>query len=270
MGLFGGGKGQSSTTETNPWGPAKDHLENILQNAGNLFDQQGGINAEWIDKELADLNPEMQQAIKDMISSPGMKDVITGMQNDVQTGVSGIGQATGILGQLAQGGGAITSEKLAEEAKKLYNSELVATQKDQLGQSIDKSLAKNVQGLNQQASGSGNMGSSRAGVAEGVMTGEALTAKAQGEAAIDSAAFDKAMSLAAGNLQANQQSQLGAAGQLGNLGTASGNLNLGIGNMWNQTQQNQLTGAGILQQHQQNMLNNKWFNQQGQQNAGWD
>ncbi|MGL5583746.1 MAG: tail fiber domain-containing protein, partial [Cetobacterium sp.] len=46
--------------------------------------------------------------------------------------------------------------------------------------------------------------------------------------------------------------------------------NLGIGNMWNQTQQNQLTGAGILQQHQQNMLNNKWFNQQGQQNAGWD
>lgn len=268
--LFGGGGSQTSTSETNPWGPAKEHLENILQNAGNLFDSQGGINAEWIDKELADLDPAMKDAITNMLNNPGMKDVITGMANDIQTGVSGIGQATGVLGQLAQGGGAITSEKLAEEAKKLYNSELVGQQKQQLEQDVQANLDKNVQQLNQQSSGSGNMGSSRAGVAQGVMTGEASKAIATGTAAIEQSAFDKSMNLAAQNLISNQQNQLGAAGQLGSLGTNAGQLGLGSANAWNQMGQNQLTGAGILQQHNQNILNNKWFNQQGQQNMGWD
>lgn len=268
--LFGGNSGGSSsqTTESSPWGPAKDALEQILGDAGSIYDEQGGINGNWIDKNIADLTPEMQGAIKDLLGSDAMKETIGTINQGVQSGISGIGQATGMLGGLANQG--ITSDKINEMAKDLYDNELVASQKEQLGQDVQKGLDKNVQALNQQSSGSGNMGSSRAGVAQGVMTGEAMDAVAQGGAAIENSARTNAYSQALGTLQGNQSTALGAAGQLGQLGLGSGNLGLGSLTGQNQILQNQLQGALIGQNQEQNVLNNQWFNQQGQANAGWD
>lgn len=260
--------GGSSTTTTNPWGPAQGHLENILNNAGNLFDSQGGINAEWIDKEIADLTPEMQATIKNMVSSQGFKDLATNIGNATQQGMSGIGQATGQLGGLAQQG--ITSADINKMAGELYDSELVGSQKKQLGTELEKGLKKTTQGINQAASGSGNMGSSRAGVAEGVAIGDTAEAYATGAAGIENAARQQAQGTALSTLAGNQSTALGAAGALGNLGLGSANAQAGLGNMYQQMLQNQLTGSSILQNQNQNVLNNKWFNQQGQQNIGWD
>lgn len=265
--LFGGGS-QSQTTETSPWGPAKDALESILGDAGAIYDKNGGINGNWIDKNIADLTPEMQGAIKDLLGSDAMKETIGTINQGVQSGISGIGQATGVLGGLANQG--ITSDKINQMAKDLYDTEMVASQKEQLGKDVQKGLDKNVQALNQQSSGSGNMGSSRAGVAQGVMTGEAMDAVAQGGAAIENAARKDAYGQALGTLQGNQSTALGAAGQLGQLGLGSGNLGLGSLTGQNQILQNQLQGALIGQNQNQNILNNQWFNQQGQANAGWD
>ncbi|MGL5012697.1 MAG: hypothetical protein ACRC6V_00185 [Bacteroidales bacterium] len=266
--LFGSGSGGSQTSTTKPWEAAIPMLEKILANADKLFDEQGGINAEWIDKELADLTPEMQQAMKDMIGSEGMKDTIGQIQQNTQQGMTGIGQATGMLGGLANQG--ITSDKINEMAKDLYDQESVDRKTGELTKNVQAGLDKNVQGINQRASGSGNMGSSRAGVAEGVAIGEASDAIASGTANIQNAASQQAMSGALGTLQGNQSTALGAAGQLGSLGLGAGNLNLGTLTGQNQILQNQLTGAGIGQNHLQNQANNNWFNAQGQQNMGWD
>lgn len=265
--LFGGGS-SSQTSESSPWKPAQSALEQILKDAGSIYDQQGGLNGNWIDKNIADLTPEMQGAIKDLLGSDSMKETIGTINQGVQSGISGIGQATGMLGGLANQG--ITSDKINEMAKDLYDSELVASQKEQLGADVQKSLDKNVQGINQASAGSGNMGSSRAGVAEGVAIGEASDAIATGGAAIENAARTSAMSQALGTLQGNQSTALGAAGQLGQLGLGSGNLGLGSLTGQNQILQNQLQGALIGQNQNQNILNNQWFNQQGQANAGWD
>ncbi|MGL5015597.1 MAG: hypothetical protein ACRC6V_15125 [Bacteroidales bacterium] len=268
--LFGSGSGGSSsqTTESSPWGPAKDALEQILKDAGNIYDEQGGVNGNWVDKNIADLTPEMQGAIKDLLGSDSMKDTIGQINQGMQSGISGIGQATGALSGLTQQG--ISSDDINNMAKDLYNQDLVDSQTEQLNKNVQQSLDKNVQGINQRAAGSGNMGSSRAGVSEGVAIGEASDAIATGSANIQNAASQQAMAGALGTLQGNQSTALGAAGQLGQLGLGSGNLGLGTLTGQNQILQNQLQGAGIGQNQNQNVLNNQWFNQTGQNNAGWD
>lgn len=266
--LTGSGSGGSSTTETNPWGPAQDALKKILADAGQLYDKNGGLNGNWIDKELVDLSPEMQGAIKDLLNSDAMKNTIGSLDQAWKQGVSGIGQATGALGGLTQQG--ITGEDINKLAGELYNKDLVESQTKQLTKDVQAGLDKNIQGLNQQASASGNMGSSRAGVAEGVAVGKAGEAIAEGSAAIQNAASQAAVNQALGTLQGNQNTALGAAGQLGNLGLGSGNLGLGTLNGQNQILQNQLQGGILGQMHSQNQANNNWFNQTGQANAGWD
>lgn len=265
-----GSSKQESTTETSPWGPAQDALKNILSQAGQLFDKNGGINAEFIDKELADLTPEMQGAIKNLLNNEGMKDFINSSMDSIKTGVSSIGQASGILANLAQGGGNITADQLNKEAEKLYDSELVASQKAQLQKSVQEGVDKNIQGINQRAGAAGGMGSSRAGVAEGVAIGEGQEAFATGAANIENAARQSAYAQALTAAQQNQQTQYGAAGALGSLGTSSGQLGAQLGSLSNALNQNALQGAGILQQQAQNVLNNKWLNAYGKQNAGWD
>lgn len=265
--LFGGGS-SSQTTETSPWKPAQDALEQILGNAGQLYDQTGGLNGNWVDKQIADLTPEMQQAVKDLLNSDQMKQTIGSINQSAQQGLSGIGQATGALSGLTQQG--ITSENINKMAKDLYDTEMVKSQKESLGKDIQSGLEKQVQSINQSAAGSGNMGSSRAGVAEGVATGEAADAYATGAAGIENAARNSAYSQALGTLQGNQSTALNAAGQLGQLGLGSGNLMGSTTNAQNQILQNQLQGSLIGQNQNQNILNNNWFNQQGQANAGWD
>lgn len=267
MGKLTGGS-SSQTTTSSPWEPAQDILKKLLGDAGKLYDEQGGINAEFINKEIADLTPEMQEAVKGLLNSQGMKDMVNSMQSDIKTGVSGIGQATGILGGLTQQG--ITGEDINKLAGELYDSDTVKSQKESLTKTVQEGLDKNIQGLNQQASSSGGMGSSRAGVAEGVAVGEAADAIAQGSASIENAARQQAYGQALSTLQGNQSTSLGAAGQLGQLGLGSGNLGMSSSQVQNQILQNQLQGAGILQNQNQNILNNNWFNQTGQQQAGWN
>ncbi|MGL5013816.1 MAG: hypothetical protein ACRC6V_05920 [Bacteroidales bacterium] len=262
------GSSSSQTTESNPWGPAQDILKKILADAGSIYDAQGGINGNWIDKEIADLTPEMQEAVKGMLNSDSMKETIGNINSSAQQGMSGIGQASGALGGLTQQG--ITGEDINKLAGELYDKETVDRQTGELTKNVQAGLDKNVQGINQRASGSGNMGSSRAGVAEGVAIGEASDAIASGSAAIQNAASQQAVAGALGTLQGNQSTALGAAGQLGSLGLGSGGLMAGTLGSQQNILGNALTGAGILQGQAQGQLDNNWFNQTGSANAGWD
>lgn len=150
----------------------------------------------------------------------------------------------------------------------MYNSDLVQAQKENIGKDIQSGLNKSVQALNQQSSGSGNMGSSRAGVAQGVMTGEAMDAYAKGAAGIESNAWNTAVQSA--GQQAGQMMQ----GALG--GINSGNQMFGqAGNMFNssmgwgsnimggmlQDTTNKFQAGSIQQQWNQAQIDNDRLNQ---------
>lgn len=148
------------------------------------------------------------------------------------------------------------------------NSGLVNTQKEISTRNIQKALDKNVNQLNQAASGTGNMGSSRAGVAQGVMTGEAMTAIGDANAAIDQNAYQNAIN------SVNNQigSSLSAAGQLSSQGLnfsqmGMSGLNSSMG--WNNQilnnkiadLNNMFSAGSIYQQDSQNNMNTNWYNQ---------
>ena len=258
----------SSTTTSNPWDPAIPHLENILNQADKLFNESGGINQEWIDKEIAGLSPEMQGMINQAISDPKFNQLAGAMSDAATQGSAGLGQGQGMLGGLAQQG--VTGKDINELASELYDSDMVQSQKEQIGKDVGQQLGKAVQGINQGASASGGMGSSRAGVMEGVAHGEAADAIASGSAAVENAARQQAYGQALGTLQGNQSTALGAAGNLTNSGLGALGVMGNLGNLYlNQTGQG-LGAAGALQDYNQNVLNNKWFNQQGAQNQGWN
>ncbi|MGL4358721.1 MAG: hypothetical protein ACRCSY_08535, partial [Cetobacterium sp.] len=177
--LFGGGnktQTSTSTSESKPWAPAIPILENILNQADKLFNEQGGINAEFIEKELADLSPELKEIANNMINSQGFKDLASNLGNAAQQGLGGIGQANQGLGAMAGGQLGITTDQLNQMASEMYNSDLVKSQTDQLTKNVQEGLAGEMQAINQRAVSGGGMGSSRAGVAEGVATGKAADA----------------------------------------------------------------------------------------------
>lgn len=267
--LFGSSKTTSTSTSTSqPWKVAIPMLEKALNSATELFDEQGGINSEWIDKELADLTPEMQQSVKDLISSSEVKDSLKSASEAAKSGLSGIESSNNLLQNLAKNG--INADQINDMSGKLYDSTLVQSQIDQVGKDVRDQLGASIKGINQNATASGNMGSSRAGVAEGVAKGKAADAIAEGSANIQNSARQSAMNQAMSTLQGNQQTSLNAANQLGSLGVNSAQLQQSTANGYNQTLQNQLTGSGILQNQAQNVANNNWINKVGDKQAGWD
>lgn len=107
-------------------------------------------------------------------------------------------------------------QQINQLAKGYYQSDLVNQQKANLRTEINNQLAGNVNTLNQQAVGTGNMASSRAGIAEGVMRSKANEAIAQGNTQIETNAVNQAYGMATNQYQAGQQQQLAALqGQVG-------------------------------------------------------
>ena len=271
--LLGGGSKsttQKGTSETKPWEKAIPHLENILSDVSKLYDAQGGINADFVEKQIAPLEPEMRDAVKNMIESPGFKQLSSNIMQASQAGLGGIGKGSGVLGEAAEGRLGISSQDINQLAKDLYKGEVVQSQVDQLGKNVREQLGEQIQGLNQQAVASGSMGSSRAGVEEGVAKGRAAEAIATGSAQIQNQAIQDAMNRAQSIAQGNVGTRMQGAQGAGQLGLGAGNLQSGLGAIQNQMTQNQLQGAGILQNQAQNVADTNWVNQVGQQQAGWD
>ena len=262
--------GGKTTSTVVPWAPAQKALQDILSQAGELYDQQGGINQEFVQRHIADLTPEMQSAVKDIIGSDEIRNIAKSTQQAAGQGTAGIGQASGVLGSLASGKtGQITGEQINNLTKQLYDTDLVKEQKSQLAQDVNQQMLGDIQGVNQQATSAGQMGSSRAGVMEAVAREKAGKATATGEAAIDTAARQAAQQGALGTLQQNVATQAQGAQSLGSLGISSGSLGLQTTQAYQQALANQLQGAGITQTQAQNQQDIDWFNKQGQQQQGW-
>ena len=131
--------GGKTTSTVVPWAPAQKALQDILSQAGELYDQQGGINQEFVQRHIADLTPEMQSAVKDIISSDEIRNIAKSTQQAASQGTAGIGQASGVLGSLASGKtGQITGEQINNLTKQLYDTDLVKEQKAQLAQDVNQ------------------------------------------------------------------------------------------------------------------------------------
>lgn len=259
---------QTSTSESAPWKEAQDQLKDILSEAQKQYEATGGLDGNWIDRQFPDLSDEMKASLSNMATSGNLGNVADQI-NGITAGAQGnVNNASDALTGMTQGG--ITGAQVNDLAGQLYDNDTVTSQTEQLGKDVNKSYEQQVEALNQQAVGSGNMGSSRAGVAQGVMSGKANEALAKGSADIKNSARTNAYNQALGTLQGNQSTNLNAAGQLGQLGMNQGQLQAGNSNIYQQMLGNQNNAAQQGQNQLNNSALNDWFNQTGSANAGWD
>ncbi|EIZ5832156.1 hypothetical protein MPS38_003052 [Salmonella enterica] len=225
--------------------------------------------------QLADFNDSWYSAAQNLQKGTNLDYLSQGAnymqglgQNQLNSGLSLQNQAMGQLSRFAN----MSQEDYQAGFRSEYNGDLVKEQVAGLTSDVNDWYLGAVHNLDQSAVASGNMGSSRAGVAQGVLGGQAAKAIASGSlqyrTAEEGAAQNRYMSYL--NLQNQGASQLAnLAGQ--QISTGSSFYNQGMGYQsqynagWLQNQQNALNVGSMMQQQQQQQLEIQRQNQLLQQ-----
>ncbi|EBW7358884.1 hypothetical protein E2L92_22005 [Salmonella enterica subsp. enterica serovar Ibadan] len=261
-GLFGGGKKKETkkeeTTQKDLLGSNKEFV--------SLFNQgvSEGNRMNIPDYQVAEYSPEYLQALKDM--AQGTDTTAYQKAQEYMTGIgesqlaSGLGlqtqaqaKLTGIMNQ--------TPEEFQKGYQAQYDSDLVRAQIDSATADINAERDQAIFGLNQSATSSGNMGSSRSGIAQGVIVGQA--ARAVGAASVQYRTAEEQNAMSRYSTYLNQQNQ--AAGSLASLaqsqistGYSAYNAGMGYKSQYDQYSlqnlQNRINAGSIDQQRRQYML----------------
>lgn len=184
---------------------------------------------------------------------------------------SGLGLQSQAQGQLSRFAN-MTQADYQKGFQSEYNSDLVKEQISGLTSDVNEWYMGATHGLDQQATASGNMGSSRAGVAQGVLGGQAAKAISSGSlqyrTAEESAAQNRYMSYL-GMQQQGASALANMAGQQISNGANFYGQGMGYQSQfnagWLQNQQNAMNVGSMLQQQQQQQLDIQRQNQLMQQ-----
>ncbi|EKE9051052.1 hypothetical protein OXE08_004519 [Salmonella enterica] len=151
----------------------------------NTFNQANSemANAKWQDYQVAGFSDEYQQAQANLLKGidqsdlKAAQDYMTGIgQSQLTQGLAGQAQAQSRLTSFAN----MTQADFQKGYQSEYNGDLVNQQIAGLTKDVTKWTDQQIMQLNQNATASGTMGSSRAGVAQGVIAGEAADKIATG------------------------------------------------------------------------------------------
>ena len=261
--LFSGS--QKTTSKSEPWKPQGDALKGIFSSAGDIYNSQkdtpfyqGDLYAGMGDMTRSGINtlgeyvggPQSQQiqgATAGMIGNAGMTGTamndIYGLANSDMVGNDLASAARYASDPSLQG---VINAANRDTARSLYEGELPE--------------------LNRSASATGNINSTRAGVAEGIARRGADDRMADTSAAIRSDAFNRGLGLS----QANRASQFGALGNLGQFGLSSFGAGLS-GNNANLGNIDAMIRAGQLdQQDRQGALDADYMKWQGNDTRDMD
>lgn len=220
-------KAKSSTTktssETNPWAPAQGDLKNVLSEMSNWYNTAkdtgyisstgdlGSIYSQYL-TGLNGLTDQAQQGVGDLLNNS-----INGQSNAMQG-----------YNNIANGSLNYSTSDILNGAKSLYNNDMVDAQIAAANKGIDQTLTEQTfTGIDRDAVGSGNMGSSRAGVAQALAAREAADMKTSNANTITANAYQNALNQSANALANNVNTQLagysGATNAANNLYNYAGN-----------------------------------------------
>lgn len=214
--------------------------------------------------QLAGSNSNLNQSLAGLaqgIDTSGYKNAYTSMlgqgQNAYNQGSDILSGAYNTLNNL----GNMSQSDYQNMMKSEYNSDLVNDEINQMKGDVNDTYAHQVESLNQQATGTGNMGNSRAGVTQGRFAEAAQKAIASGSVQYRTAEEQNAYNRLNGYL--NLQSS--TANNLANIGSSQQQMGLGMYgagmgyySQYNQAQtqnlQNQFTAGQFQQQQAQNAI----------------
>lgn len=224
-----------SSQENNPWAPAQDDLKNILGEIGDWYDSAKNTGYISSTGDLSGIYGDYINALKDQSgqTNQGVNNLLN------QAGGANTGAYQG-WSNAANGGLNYTTQDIVSGAQGLVNNDLLQGQIDATNRGIQRNLTEQAfTGIDRNAVGSGNLGSSRAGIAQAVAAREASQQMADNENAIRSNAYNNALSQSQSVLNSNNANMLsgyqGLSGLGNNLASQAGSyansLNSGLSNL---------------------------------------
>lgn len=230
MGLLGAlfGGSQTKTTKTEPWAPQGQALQFAFNEAQNLYNSKKGTPFYQGDLH-AGLDPLTQQGID---KTAGYVNGSGQQGADAVTGASGnlIGANPQYLEAIKGLYGAASADPTGaniDAAGRYANNPALQAQIDAVGADIRRNLGENIMpSIDRTATASGNINSSRAGIAEGIAARGAKEELAQTAAGMRYNAYNNGL----GTAESARTSNLGFQGQAAGLyGSAVGQGMSGFG-----------------------------------------
>jgi hypothetical protein len=205
-----------STSTSDPWKPQGDALKDIFSKAGTAFANKEGTN--FYEGDLyAGMDPDTAAALKQMVSYQQGRG--QDAANQVQGAGSQLADANGYAGAVRDYSSASrmdpTQSNIAS-ATAYANNPAIDGMIDGASRDVSRNLYENeLPTIDRAASGSGNMNSTRAGVAAGVAARGAGDRVADISSSIRGQAYDRGLGLAEQGRSTNLSAMGNAAGLYG-------------------------------------------------------
>lgn len=214
-GLFGGKK--TSTANQEPWKPQADQLKNAFGEAQGIYNSKKGSS--WYNGDLyAHIDPMTGKALTnvgDYVNG-------TGQQRSDMLGSSamgGLGQQDnyyGAIGDLASRAGTDPTGANIRSAGAYADNPYLSGQIDAASRDVTRNLDESVlPSIDRAATGTGNINSSRAGVASGIAQRGAADRIGDISSNMRGQAYDRGLAMAENGRQANLDASGRAAGMYG-------------------------------------------------------
>ena len=250
--LFGGSK-KTTTTDSGPWKDQQPYVKSAFNAAQTNFNQKSGTP--WYTGETyAGINP----LTRDAATATGTYATGQGKAGADATQLSGMGllgqtgNYTDALGAYGSAAGVDNTHKIAADAGIYANNPALNGQIDAASRDVVRNLNENeLPSIDRMATGTGNINSTRAGVAEGIAQRGAADRVGDIAAELRSHAYDTGLGVASTDNQ-NSLNAKGNAAQLYGSAVNSGGILTGEGQ--NETYTNlgkQGLAGGVLQADQQ-------------------
>ncbi|EHY6648642.1 hypothetical protein K4M64_004540 [Salmonella enterica] len=264
--LVGGLLKHKSSKSTEKTDSSSKNLLAQNQTFMNLFNQgiTEGNNMNIPAYEMAQYGPGFDQALANLEKGVSPDEYKTAQsyltnlgQGQLTSGLALQSQSQGLLSRLAN----MTPEQYRAGYASEYNNDLVNSQINEATQNINQERDQAIYSLNQNATATGNMGSSRSGIAQGVIVGKAAqaigSATVQYQTAEEQLAEQRFMNML-GVQQSSASSLANLANQQTQFGYGAYNQGMQYKGMYDQTylqnQQNAVNAGLMSQQIRQQQL----------------
>ena len=265
MGIFS--SNQTSTVETVPWAPQASQLTRAFAEAGQLMDR-GTYQGDY----YAGMNPFTAQGYNDLV---GWGDVGGQGQNILQTLMSqgnnmagGGSEAMGIARNVAANPfqGTQNSGFDMNNLRNYMNNDVINGQIDAASRDVTRNLYENqLTGNASAAAGTGNLGSSRRGVMDAIAMRGAGDRIADISSGIRSNAYSNALGIEANRASQNanlaqqtglagDQTRMGAAGMLNQIGQQGAGMLMDANNLGTSFANNQVIAGNAFQRDENNNI----------------
>ena len=214
MGSIFKGKSQTQTSSSTsePWKPAQSNLKDILGDINTWYNNAQDTGYISPTGDLSSIYSQYLSGLNN--SAGGINDTTNSLLNQ---GIGGTGNVLSGYNNAASGGLNYSTGDIANAAGSLYNSDLVQKQIDAANRGIQQNLTEQqFTGIDRNAVGGGNLGSSRAGVAQAIAARDATQMMTDNANTITGNAYNQAISTAANTLQNNVGTQLSGLAGAGN------------------------------------------------------